>query len=430
MKYLISSLKYIENLVQYSSLGTIFSNMRFIISFFVLLAFNSGCAIFPPQLELPDIINAINEIEPYLQKAVEKEQPPSITLAVVKGGVTQYSKSFGYADVPVKKKATDQTIYQWWSLTKLFTAVAILQLQEKGLINIDDPVSKHLSFFKVRNLKDENQPITIRQLLSHSSGLGDIGMSILGWIHYEGDPHINQTDFLKQKLPEYNELDIQPGREGRYSNFGYLVLAGLIEEVSGKSYESYIIENILKPLKMEHTNFIYTKSMKPFEASGSHPKDIVSYIVPFFIDTDKAIREESNGLLWFNRVYSDQKGATGLMGSAVDMVRFMKAILNNGKLDGVQILSQSSIEKMQQPIISVNESPAPDTNNFSFGLGWFIGDSNGEITLTHGGAGMAFVTMLRLYPEKNLGVVVFANSTYLGRSMGNDIVNLVGDIKW
>lgn len=381
------------------------------------------------MLELPKTITTIAEIEPYLQKAVDKEQPPGITLAVVKGGSTLYAKSFGYADGPRKKLATNQTIYQWWSLTKIFTAIAILQLEEKGKLSIDDPVSKHLPFFQVHGSHGEVQ-ITVRQLLSHSAGLGDIGMAILGWIHYEGDPALSQTSLLKKTHTKYNEIDIQPGIEGRYSNFGYILLAGIIEGVSGKTYEAYVVENILMPLKMEHTDFVYTKAMEPFEAAGTHPKDFLSYVVPIYIDTDKAVREQANGILWFNRVYSDQKGSTGLIGSVEDMTRFMRAILRGGELDGVRILSQANIAKMQQPIISVNDSPAPDTENMKFGLAWFIGQSNETITLTHGGAGMAFVTMLRLYPERDLGVVVFANSTYLGRTMGVEILNLVGNIKW
>ncbi len=397
---------------------------------FTLIAFTSGCSILPPTLELPKTIDSISEIEQYLQKAVDREEPPSITLAVVKGDKTLYSKSFGYADGPRKKQATNRTVYQWWSLTKIFTAVAILQLEEKGLLSLDDPVSKHLPFFQARNSSGENQTITVRQLLSHSSGLGDIGMAILGWIHYEGDSALSQTDLLKKTHSKYEKLDIEPGREGRYSNFGYILLAGIIEAVSGKAYEVYIFENILKPLKMENTYFTYTKAMEPFEAAGSHPKDFLSYIVPIYIDTDKAVREESKGTLWFNRVYSDQKGATGLIGSAEDMIRFMKVLLRNGELDGVRILSQANVAKMRVPIIAVNESPAPDSEGLSFGLGWFIGQSNETISLTHGGAGMAFVTLLRLYPEKDLGVVVFANSTYLGRTMGMEIVDLVGNIKW
>lgn len=404
--------------------------MRKILYSFLGLTLLHSCAYLPPQLELPVKIEVIEELEPYLESAVADLQPPAISIGVVQGGVTRYANSFGTIDANATKRATKETVYQWWSLTKLFTAVAVLQLQEKGLININDPVNSHVRYFQVRNLQDSDQPITIRQLLSHSSGLGDVGISILGWIHFEGDPSFSQTEFLQQKLPEYNKLVVQPGEEGRYSNFGFLVLAGLIEEVSNISYEEYITTNILIPLGMEHTGFTYTEKMAPFEATGSHPRDLLSYVVPFYLDMDRAISEESNGILWFNRVYSDQKGATGLIGSTADMMKFMKALLNHGSLNGNRILTPASIAEMQKPVISVSESSAPDNEEFDFGLAWFIGQSDGERTLSHGGGGMAFVTMLKLYPERDLGVVVFSNSTYLGRFMGSNITKLIGSIDW
>ena len=401
---------------------------KIIFPFYFLLTL-SACAFAPPKLDLPNKIDVVSDIEPFLLNATEKGFPPSISLAIIYRDKEQYSHHIGYTDFSKNNQVSEDTVYQWWSLTKIFTAVAILQLQEKGLLNIDNPVVKHLPYFSVTHLNEKSAPITIRQLLSHSSGLGDVGISILGWIHFEDDAKVNQTEFLKEKLPGYNKLETQPGEEGRYSNIGYLVLAGVIESVSGESYEDYIVKNILSPLRMHKTNFVYTDTMTEFEAVGSHPKDALSYIVPFFIDTDRAIKEEHDGRMWFNRVYSDQQGATGLIGSTADMVKFMKALLSGGVLNGERILSEKSVLAMQSPVITVNDSPAPHSEGLEFGLGWFVGHSQSGKELTHSGAGMGFVTTLRLYPEKGVGVIVFSNSTYLGRSMGHDIVNLVGAVK-
>jgi len=388
----------------------------------------SGCAIAPPKLELPTKINSVPGIYPYLENATKNGKPPSVSLAIIENDKEHSIKSFGYIDSSKNVRSTEDTVYQWWSLTKLFTSVAIAQLAENGYINLDDAVVKHLPYFIVRNLDDSSAPITIRQLLSHSSGLGDIGISILGWIHYENDSPITQTELLKEKLSKYNKLKIQPGLEGRYSNFGYLVLAALIEQVTGISYESYIVQQILEPLGMKNTNFVYTDEMKLSEAIGSHPKDALSYVVPFYIDTNKAIKERRDGRIWFNRVYSDQKGATGLIGSTADLVKFMRFILNEGELDGTRILSKESIIEMQKPIIPVHKSPAPDSEELAFGLGWFVGESDKGKTLSHGGSAMGFASLLRLYLDEGKGVFVISNSTYLGRTMGNQVVNLIGDL--
>lgn len=384
-----------------------------------------GCAVLPPKLELPERATTMSEVEPYLRRAVERGEPPGLSVGVIKGGETVYSGSWGYADGPRGLLTTADTVYQWWSLTKLFTAVAILQLEERAKLRLDDPVSKHLPF-----LEGKIRDVTIRQLLSHGGGVDDIGMSILGWIHFEGDQPKTQTELIREKHAQYSKLVAAPGVEGRYSNFGYILLAGVVESVARVSYESFVTDSILRPLKMEHTGFTYTEAMRPFEAAGTHPRDLISYIVPIYIDTDRAVREKKDGILWFNRVYSDQKGSTGLIGSVSDLLRFMKALLRGGELNGKRILSSANIALMQKAIVEVKESPAPDNEGYSFGLAWFVSRDNGEVALTHGGAGMAFVTSLCLYPERELGIVVIANSTYLGRAMGLDLVDLLGRMRW
>jgi len=139
-----------------------------------------GCAILPPKLELPESVSDISELEPFLTKAVQKKTPPSISIAVVKNNQVAYSEAFGYSDAEQTVPASPETVYQWWSITKLFTAVAILQLHEKNLLSLDDSVVRHLSNFKTRGKSVDAKEITIKHLLSHSSGLGDIGLPILG----------------------------------------------------------------------------------------------------------------------------------------------------------------------------------------------------------------------------------------------------------
>ena len=389
----------------------------------------AGCAVLPPKLELPESVSSIDELEPYLNKAVTQQTPPSISIAVIKNNQLIYSKAFGHTDAKQKIPATPDTVYQWWSITKLFTAVAVLQLQEKNLLSINDPVLKHLPTFTTRGKKVEPEEVTIKHLLSHSSGLGDIGLSILGWIHFDGDPDLNQTELFNSHVGKYNKLKAKPGEQGRYSNFGYLTLAAVIEAVSDMSYEDYVLKNILQPLGMKNTGFVYSPTMKAVAAIGSHPNDLISKIVPFYLDTDRAIDSRHNGILWFNPVYSDQKGASGLIGPAIDLIKFMKLFLSGSNSSGKQILSGDSIALMQSPVINADKSPAP-VKDLQFGLGWFIGESNGERSLNHGGNGMAYVSMLMLYPSRNMGTVVMANSTYLGRTMGFKLSRLLGEISW
>jgi len=194
-------------------------------------------------------------------------------------------------------------------------------------------------------------------------------MSILGWVHFEGDSHPNQTDLFNKSVGKYNKLKAKPGAQGRYSNFGYLTLAAVIESVSGLSYEKYILNNILEPLDMQSTNFIYTPQMDAVAAQGSHPSDFISKIVPIYLDTGRAVNEKRNGILWFNNVYSDQKGASGLIGPATDLVKFMQVFLPSYQDSNNPILSADSIALMQVPVVKAHKSPAP-VDDLQFGLGW------------------------------------------------------------
>ena len=314
-------------------------------------------------------IRFISDAETYLQDLVDQKTPPGLSVIVVKGENEVYSKGFGFADVPQNKKATPATVYQWWSMTKPFTATAILQLQEKGLLNIDDPVKKYLSFFDVKRPKEASNKITIRQLLSHSAGLGDIGMEILGWIHYEDDRSFNQTELVKNQLSKHQKLKALPGVQGRYSNLGYMLLAAIIEKVSGQSYDKYIQHHILNPLRMEHTGFYYTPEMIETAAAGTHPRDFMSLIAFTMIEKQRAVREKKDGIYWFNSIYANQQGSTGLIGSTEDLSHFMIAMLNEGAWNGQKILSQESIKMMQIPQIKVEKKSCSGPRRATI---WFV----------------------------------------------------------
>jgi D-alanyl-D-alanine carboxypeptidase len=395
-----------------------------------LLSILAGCAITPPKLPPTTDIRTPKDLDSYLDKLVDMGEPPGVSVVVVKGEDIVYQKSFGKADDPRDILASNKSVYQWWSLTKIFTSVAILQLAEAGQLNITDPVDKHLDIFDVDYREGSSSPVNIQHLLSHSSGLEDIGIEILGWIHYDGDVPLAQTELLRLTLPEHKVLAYEPGTEGRYSNLGYMVLAAVIEKVSGQSYASYIVENILQPLNMSQSGFAYSKEMEGNGAVGSHPADLMSIVAFHYIDKSRAIREKSGGRYWFNHVYSDQQGSTGLIGSTGDLARFMVALLNGGTGSSAQILSPESIRLMALPYVPVAKAPGGVSGEFKFGLGWFYLAVDNRISLSHGGAGAAFVDMMRIYPDESLGIAIMANSTYLGRSMGAEIIDAIADMNW
>ncbi|MGD0338144.1 MAG: serine hydrolase domain-containing protein [Bacteroidota bacterium] len=393
------------------------------ISLTILIALFSSCCSIPKP---PDNIVSISELEDYLNKVVESGTPPGMSLAVVKNGSIIYSKGFGWADEPREICAAPKTVYHWWSCTKIATAIAILQLKEKGKLSLNDPVVLHLPFFKVKYPSDTSKEVTILNLLNHSSGLPDPSVfTFIRWIHHDGEPPVNQTDFIKKVLPDYSELKFEPGDHAEYSNIGYMVLGAIIEKITGIAYEDYIRQNILRPLGMNHTDFLYTKAMEPDEAAGAHPIfNLMSPLLPFV--GGSYIRELDNDHIWMERVYTDQTPSTGLIGSATDAARLVAAYLNGGVFDGQRILSQESITTMtyEGQIKAKNE----DSLNYRRqGIGWQIYGKSGRWVLTHDGGGPGFSTKIQLYPDENLGFVLFTNDA---TCEAWKIINLAGTLKW
>ncbi len=311
--------------------------------------------LMPPKLDLPDRAATYEQIGAQLQQAVDRQSPPGLAVSVIDQNGVRYAAEFGVADLANGREITRQSVFQWWSLTKLFTMVAIVELEEQGKLSFDDRVQKFVPFFELED-KAASQIVTIEHLLSHSSGLSDVGPAILGWIHFDGDPHPNQTEFLAEKLPAHNGMVAAPGAEGHYSNMGYLALAAVIEAAAGMPYEQYITEAILEPLGMGRTGFVYSDLMLEDEAIGTHPRDFMGLLAGQFVNMDHAIRSRDAGKMSFNHVYSDQKGATGLIGPIEDLEKFMRMLLNKGEHDGHRLIEAAHVDRMTQPI--VQPSPA------------------------------------------------------------------------
>lgn len=381
--------------------------------FLVLFVLCLGLYAFAPHPPAtPKAVKTQAELETYLSKLVASGSPPGLSVVVVKDGQVLYNRAFGLADAPRNVAATPETVYHWWSMTKIPTAVAILQLQERGLLNIDNAVVEHLPWFEVVYPSADSPVISIRNLLQHSSGLPDTMPAMIGWVHTD-DNGRNQTELIKKLLPEYKKLTFKPGEKAVYSNLNYMVLGAIIEAVTGQPYESYLAENILKPLGMSQTAFVYSSGMAEHEAIGSLP--IVHFytpLLPALLDTNALIRERQDKIFWFKRVYIDATPSTGLIGPAPDLARFMLAYLNGGEA----ILKPESIALMTQT--------APLDG---FSLGWTVSQTPGNFYLEHTGGGPGFATFMRLYPENGLGVAVLANGTDLDRS---GLADLLAGMDW
>ena len=389
----------------------------------IVIALFNSCATVPQP---PEKIASVSEFENYANKLVECGTPPGMALAVVMNDSLIYCKGFGWADEPRNIRATPNTVYHWWSCTKIATAIAIFQLQERGKLSLHDPVVRYLPWFQVKYPSDTSKQVTILNLLNHSSGLPDpSALTFMRWIHHEEDPPVQQTGLIKKVLPDYADLKFEPGEKAVYSNIGYMVLGAIIEEVSGMAYEEYIRQNILQPLGMNHTDFVYTKAMEPDEAAGAHP--LFSWMSPLLpIVGGSYIRELDDGHIWMERVYTDQTPSTGLIGSASDAARLVAAFLNGGVLASHRILSQESITTMTYggQIRATNED---SLNYHRQGICWQIYGKSARWVLTHDGGGPGFSTKIQLYPDEHLGFVLFTNDVTCEPWK---IINLAATLNW
>jgi D-alanyl-D-alanine carboxypeptidase len=388
-----------------------------IILVIAILVLGAGLYAFAPHAPAtPKQVKDQEALEAYLDQLTASGNPPGVSVVVVKDGKLVYNKAFGYADGPRRIKAAPETIYHWWSMTKIPTAIAVMQLREEGKLNLDDEVTKYLPWFKVNYPSEASTAIKIRHLLQHTSGLPDSVPSMAGWVHYSDETY-NQTEVLKKHLPEFNTLKFEPGTKAIYSNVNYMVLGAVIEAVSGQTYESFVVENILQPLGMLQTGFVMSPDMAEHEAAGTlaivHP---YTPLLPVLLDPKTLIRERGGKLFWLNRFYIDATPSTGLIGSAPDVARFMIAYFNDGTLDGKSILRPESISMLAETV------PVD-----SRGLGWAVGETNGERYLEHMGGGAGFATTMRLYPASGLGVAILSNGTELDRT---GLADLLHSLDW
>lgn len=360
----------------------------------------------PPRT--PSVDGGLAAFEAHVEALNAKNHPPGLSAVVVQGGSLVYAEGFGTQD-GVAASSPD-TVYHWWSITKVATAVAVLQLAEEGLLELDAPVADYLPEMQLVYPGDAPSPITVRQLLSHTSGLGDYIPALIGWMHFEEEIY-DQTALLQQHLPNHNRLKTAPGTEAAYTNLGYHMLGAVIESVTDMSYETYVVERVLAPLEMTGTGFLYQPDLAAHEARGSQPFfDMFTPLLPFIADTG-ALYDGRNGASWWtHRVYIDVTPSTGLIGSAREA-----ALLGNALLEG------GSFAELGAQMRPSSEQPLGRT------LGWADFENGERPWVQHRGGGPGFATVLRVYPDEDLVVVIMANGTALDR---DGLATMLANVDW
>ena len=214
--------------------------MRHLVSTLTIAVFIAACNTLPS--ESPAVNAHTKQIDTYLTETVDRLRIPGLAIAVTRNDSVLYSSAFGYTNINTKRPMKPEHVFHWASVSKTFVATAILQLVEKGKIDLDEKLITYLPYFKQKDPDYKN--ITIRQMLNHTSGIGDV--DDYGWDNPQYDSGALER-FVRSTAND--DMRFPPGKDMAYSNTAYEALGDVIAKVSGTSFETYIRKNILEPLE-------------------------------------------------------------------------------------------------------------------------------------------------------------------------------------
>lgn len=324
---------------------------------------------------------ATQQIDSYLSSLIDTAGIPGIAIALTNGQDVIYAKGFGFANIQAKEKLTPSHFFHVASISKTFTATAVMQLAEQGKLDINRPLIHYLPYLKMKDPR--YRKITIKQMLNHTSGIPDV--TDYEWEKAESDEGALEryTRSLADSILMYD-----PGSSFNYSNIAFDVLGDVVAKVSGVSFEKYEEENILVPLDMDKSNFYYPKMSKDLQTvpyTGSSQS--ISMVYPY------------------NRKHAPSSTLTS---NVLELSHWAIANMYEGRYKNRQIITPSTFRAMTSPTVTVD--PA---QGLSVGLCWFIYPYKGYINYVHEGGDIGYRSILSLIPEKKLGVVILSNTDHI-----------------
>jgi CubicO group peptidase (beta-lactamase class C family) len=357
--------------------------LPFLVAISVLVA---SCATVPSTSVEPirGYPEAIDRLRVFAAEALREEKVAGMSIALVADGEVVWSDGFGYADRSAGTPAGPDTVYGVGSISKLFTATAVMQLVERGMIDLDAPVSRYIEEFAINSRFGDTNRITVRTLLTHHSGIpGDKPKGFVG----ETDVDFRDiVDYLSGQYTAY-----PPDYLFAYCNLGIDLVGVIVERVSGETFIDYVDRHILDPLRMERASFVPLSSRSDLEPSlvaKAHRRGVrASFDEPPLRDIP----------------------AGSLNASASGLARFMLMVLGGGELDGRRIVEAATLAEMLSP----QNGEVELDFGFEIGIGYFLTNPRLEHAgrfAGHGGDTFAYHAALGMLPDYDLGVVVLTNT--------------------
>ncbi|MEM8669063.1 MAG: serine hydrolase [Planctomycetota bacterium] len=323
--------------------------------------------------DTPDYSAAIEQLTSVIRQEVEQKRLPAFSISIIDGDRKVWSDGFGFQDSDKSVPATAETVYRVGSVSKLFTDIAVLQLVDQGKLDLDIPVRRYLPNFQPNN--PHGIPITLRQLMSHQSGL--VRESPIGHYFDPTEPTLDQT------VASLNQTSLvyPPLSRTKYSNAAIAVVGAVLESQLETTHPERVRDTILDPLGMTQSGFIVTRAIEPRLATG-------------WMRTYDGRRFEAPGFLL------GTGPAGNLYASVDDLSKFVECLFRDGRTSSGRVLIEPST-------LSAMSTPVTDSQGRaqSFGLGFHVQELDGYTKIGHGGAVYGFSTQLEALPERQVGVV-------------------------
>lgn len=315
------------------------------------------------------------ELERVVLAELEETKTPGAVVAIVQGDGIIYQKGFGVSNVETGQPVASDMLFRIGSMTKMYTATALVSLAEEGKIDLNAPIGKYLE-----GLPPRLASVTAHQLMSHTAGLAD-GASLFGK---------HDESALAEEVRAYKDsmFFTDPGAVFSYANPGFVIAGYLVERLSGEPYSKAVEKRVLAPLKMTRSTFQPTVAMTyPFAVGhAGNPGAPANVLRPM----------EDNTQIW---------PAGFLFSNGNDLARFAMAFMNGGRIDGKQALSTKLVERLATP----NAPVQSQVEEASYGYGLMMRDYRGVRLVEHGGTMAGFASDFVMAPTQHIAVIVLAN---------------------
>jgi CubicO group peptidase (beta-lactamase class C family) len=328
----------------------------------------------------PEVAAAIAVLDAWVTATVASREQPGLSLGVVHDQDLIWAKGYGFSDLAKKIPATPSTVYRIASISKLFTTTAVLQLRDAGKLQLDDPVAKYLPWFKIRNAHPEGPAITIRHLLTHTSGLPREAFGV-NW----SDLTMPKREEMIRRIGEL-ETVFPAETEWKYSNLGLTLAGEIVASVSGEPWAQYVENYILKPLEMKATTPIPASNLPHLAVGYGRRVPGASREVEPFLDIE------------------GERPAGSLASTVEDLARFASLQFRDGPVGGAQILKGSTLREMHRI-----QWLRPDWRS-GWGLGFSVRRVGDQVRIGHGGSLPGHMTRLEIAPAEKLAVIVLTNA--------------------